>query len=46
MQPYGFAVEFGWAYRRLDDATHQPVVAYPSSPVAMCAIPEPDLELG
>ena len=27
--PGGFAVEFGWGHRRLDDATHQPIV-YPS----------------
>jgi 2,3-dihydroxy-p-cumate/2,3-dihydroxybenzoate 3,4-dioxygenase len=26
--PGGFAIEFGWGHRRLDDATHQPV-AYP-----------------
>jgi 2,3-dihydroxybiphenyl 1,2-dioxygenase len=27
--PGGFAVEFGWGHRRLDDATHQPII-YPS----------------
>ena len=27
--PGGFAVEFGWGHRRLDDAAHQPIV-YPS----------------
>jgi 3,4-dihydroxy-9,10-secoandrosta-1,3,5(10)-triene-9,17-dione 4,5-dioxygenase len=27
--PGGFAVEFGWGHRRLEDATHQPIV-YPS----------------
>ena len=27
--PGGFAVEYGWGHRRLDDATHQPIV-YPS----------------
>ena len=27
--PGGFAVEFGWGHRRLDDATHEPIV-YPS----------------
>ena len=31
--PGGFAVEFGWGHRRLDDATHAPVVYPIGSPV-------------
>jgi hypothetical protein len=29
----GFAVEFGWGHRRLDDATYEPVVYPIGSPV-------------
>lgn len=46
--PAGFAVEFGWGHRRLDDATHQPIV-YPSgSPVDIWGgdIQSPEFELG
>ena len=31
--PGGFAVEFGWGHRRLDDATHQPIVYPTGTPV-------------
>lgn len=31
--PGGFAVEFGWGHRRLDDATHQPAVYPIGSPI-------------
>ena len=31
--PSGFAVEFGWGHRRLDAATHAPVVYPIGSPV-------------
>lgn len=31
--PGGFAVEFGYGHRRLDDAIHQPVVYPPGTPV-------------
>ena len=46
--PGGFAVEYGWGHRRLDDANHQPIV-YPSgSPVDVWGgdIQSPDFELG
>ena len=46
--PGGFAVEFGWGHRRLDDATHQPIV-YPSgTPVDVWGgdIQSPEFELG
>jgi len=31
--PGGFAVEFGWGHRRLDDATYEPVIYPPGSPI-------------
>jgi 2,3-dihydroxy-p-cumate/2,3-dihydroxybenzoate 3,4-dioxygenase len=46
--PGGFAVEFGWGHRRLDDATHRPIV-YPSgTPVDVWGgdIQSPEFELG
>ena len=46
--PGGFAVEFGWGHRRLDDATHQPIV-YPSgTPVDIWGgdMQSPEFELG
>jgi 2,3-dihydroxybiphenyl 1,2-dioxygenase len=46
--PAGFAVEFGWGHRRLDEATHEPVI-YPSgSPVDIWGgdIQSPEFELG
>jgi 2,3-dihydroxybiphenyl 1,2-dioxygenase len=46
--PAGFAVEFGWGHRRLNDATHQPIV-YPSgSPVDIWGgdIQSAEFELG
>jgi 2,3-dihydroxybiphenyl 1,2-dioxygenase len=46
--PGGFAVEFGWGHRRLDDTTHQPVVYPPGSPVDVWGgdIQSPEFELG
>ena len=46
--PGGFAVEFGWGHRRLDDATHQPVVYPPGSPIDIWGgdIQSPEFELG
>ena len=46
--PGGFAVEFGWGHRRLDDATHQPIVYPIGSPVDIWGgdIQSPDFELG
>lgn len=46
--PGGFAVEFGWGHRRLDEATHQPVVYPPGSPVDIWGgdIQSPEFELG
>jgi 2,3-dihydroxybiphenyl 1,2-dioxygenase len=46
--PGGFAVEFGWGHRRLDDATHQPIVYPPGSPVDIWGgdIQSPEFELG
>ena len=46
--PAGFAVEFGWGHRRLDDAAHQPIT-YPSgTPVDLWGgdIQSPEFELG
>jgi 2,3-dihydroxy-p-cumate/2,3-dihydroxybenzoate 3,4-dioxygenase len=46
--PGGFAIEYGWSHRRLDDATHQPIV-YPSgTPVDIWGgdIQSPEFELG
>ena len=46
--PGGFAVEFGWGHRRLDDATHQPII-YPSgTPVDVWGgdVQSPEFELG
>jgi 2,3-dihydroxybiphenyl 1,2-dioxygenase len=46
--PGGFAVEFGWGHRRLDDSIHQPVVYPPGSPVDIWGgdIQSPEFELG
>jgi 2,3-dihydroxybiphenyl 1,2-dioxygenase len=46
--PGGFAVEFGWGHRRLDDATHQPMVYPIGSPVDIWGgdIQSPEFELG
>jgi 2,3-dihydroxybiphenyl 1,2-dioxygenase len=46
--PGGFAVEFGWGHRRLDDATHQPVVYPIGSPIDIWGgdIQSPEFELG
>jgi len=46
--PGGFAVEFGWGHRRLDDATHQPIVYPPGSPIDIWGgdIQSPEFELG
>ena len=46
--PGGFAVEFGWGHRRLDDTRHQPVVYPPGSPVDIWGgdIQSPEFELG
>jgi len=46
--PGGFAVEFGWGHRRLDDAIHQPVVYPPGSPVDVWGgdIQSSEFELG
>jgi len=46
--PGGFAVEFGWGHRRVDDATHEPVVYPIGSPVDIWGgdIQTPEFELG
>jgi hypothetical protein len=46
--PGGFAVEFGWSHRRLDDATHEPVVYPMGSPVDVWGgeIQSSEFELG
>jgi catechol 2,3-dioxygenase-like lactoylglutathione lyase family enzyme len=46
--PGGFAVEFGWGHRRLDDSTHQPIVYPIGSPVDIWGgdIQSPEFELG
>jgi 2,3-dihydroxybiphenyl 1,2-dioxygenase len=46
--PGGFAVELGWGHRRLDDATHQPVIYPPGSPVDVWGgdIQSSEFELG
>ncbi len=46
--PGGFAVEFGWGHRRLDDATHQPIIYPVGSPVDIWGgdIQSPEFELG
>jgi len=46
--PGGFAVEFGWGHRRLDDASHQPIIYPPGSPVDIWGgdIQSPEFELG
>jgi 2,3-dihydroxybiphenyl 1,2-dioxygenase len=31
--PGGFAVEYGWGHRRLDDANHEPIVYPPGTPI-------------
>lgn len=46
--PGGFAVEFGWGHRRLDDATHQPIVYPAGTPVDIWGgdMQSPEFELG
>ena len=46
--PGGFAVEFGWGHRRLDDATHQPIVYPTGTPVDIWGgdMQSPEFELG
>jgi 2,3-dihydroxybiphenyl 1,2-dioxygenase len=46
--PGGFAVEFGWGHRRLDEATHEPVIYPPGSPIDIWGgdIQSPEFELG
>jgi len=46
--PGGFAVEFGWGHRRLDDAAHQPTVYPVGSPVDIWGgdIQSSEFELG
>ncbi len=46
--PGGFAVEFGWGHRRLDDATYQPVVYPVGTPVDIWGgdMQSPEFELG
>ena len=46
--PGGFAVEYGWGHLRLDDATHQPIIYPPGSPVDVWGgdIQSPEFELG
>ena len=46
--PGGFAVEFGWGQRRLDDATHEPVIYPIGSPVDIWGgdIQSSEFELG
>ena len=46
--PGGFAVEYGWGHRRLDDAIHQPVVYPPGTPVDVWGgdFQSPEFELG
>jgi 2,3-dihydroxy-p-cumate/2,3-dihydroxybenzoate 3,4-dioxygenase len=46
--PGGFAVEFGWGHRRLDDAIHQLVVYPPGTPVDVWGgdIQSSEFELG
>lgn len=46
--PGGFAVEFGWGHRRLDDAAHQPIIYPPGSPIDVWGgdVQSPEFELG
>jgi 2,3-dihydroxybiphenyl 1,2-dioxygenase len=46
--PAGFAVEYGWGHRRLDDAAHQPVIFPAGTPVDIWGgdIQSPEFELG
>jgi 2,3-dihydroxy-p-cumate/2,3-dihydroxybenzoate 3,4-dioxygenase len=46
--PGGFAVEFGWGHRRLDDATYQPVVFPSGTPVDLWGgdVQSAEFELG
>jgi 2,3-dihydroxy-p-cumate/2,3-dihydroxybenzoate 3,4-dioxygenase len=46
--PGGFAVEYGWGHLRLDDATHQPIIYPPGSPVDVWGgdVQSPEFELG
>ena len=46
--PGGFAVEYGWGHRRLDDTAHQPVVYPIGSPVDIWGgdIQSPEFQLG
>jgi 2,3-dihydroxy-p-cumate/2,3-dihydroxybenzoate 3,4-dioxygenase len=46
--PGGFAIEFGWGHRRLDDAAHQPIVYPRGTPVDIWGgdIQSAEFELG
>jgi len=46
--PAGFAVEFGWGHRRLDETTHEPIIYPIGSPVDIWGgdIQSPEFELG
>jgi 2,3-dihydroxybiphenyl 1,2-dioxygenase len=46
--PGGFAVEYGWGHRRLDDANHQPIIYPTGTPVDIWGgdIQNPEFELG
>lgn len=46
--PGGFAVELGWGHRRLDDATHRPIIYPPGTPVDIWGgdVQSPEFELG
>ena len=46
--PAGFAIELGWGHRRLDDATHEPIVYPPGTPVDIWGgdVQSPEFELG
>jgi 2,3-dihydroxybiphenyl 1,2-dioxygenase len=46
--PGGFAIEFGWGHRRLDDTTYQPIVYPTGTPVDIWGgdIQSPEFELG
>jgi 2,3-dihydroxybiphenyl 1,2-dioxygenase len=46
--PGGFAVEYGWGHRRLDDATHQPIVYPIGTPVDLWGgdVQSAEFELG
>ena len=46
--PGGFAVEYGWGHRRLDETTHQPVVYPPGTPIDVWGgdVQSPEFQLG